>query len=74
VSGGLPGGRSLRSFAPTTAAEIWNGASARWTDLPPGLVARALGDLVVTDRGVYRIGGVLEGERAGAAIERLTLP
>ncbi|MEK7860654.1 MAG: kelch repeat-containing protein, partial [Chloroflexota bacterium] len=69
--GGLPQDRFRTRFAPIAGAEIWDPATARWSDVVSAPTARAYGALVVTERGIFRVSGSGPDELAYSTIEAL---
>lgn len=70
--GGLPVDRERTRFIPTERAEVWDPGKRAWQILPSAPTKRAYAQLIVTDRGVYRLSGVGEDEDPFATIEELT--
>lgn len=80
----LPDGRVLitggslqlggdQRWVPVNKAEVWDPATNVWSTFASPAVNRALGDLVVTEKDAYLIGGIGDGLSALRAIERLPL-
>ncbi len=72
--GGLAEDRWRQRFDPTKAAELWDPRWNTWSDLPPAPTGRAYAQLVVTDRGIYRLSGIGEDQVPHSTIEMLSLP
>lgn len=70
--GGLPEDPYRWKFLPVTGAEVWDATKRVWRDIVAAPTARAFGQLVVTDTGIYRISGVGEDEAPLTTIEALT--
>jgi len=71
--GGLLVDRDRRRFDPTVGAEVWDPQKRVWRDISDAPTKRAYAQLIVTDRGAYRISGVGENEASFATIEALVL-
>lgn len=69
--GGLPDDRWRQKFLPTAAAELWDPRDRVWRDISRAPSLRAYAQLVVTERGVFRLSGVGENEEAFTTVEAL---
>lgn len=69
--GGLPVDPDRTRFIPTERAEVWDPGKRAWQILPSAPTKRAYAQLVVTERGVYRLSGVGEDEDPFSTVEEL---